>query len=69
MNERAADFDQPADRAIIDLMLAHKPLGVEALYNRAAYMRRRREIAQEWADLLMEGALHPAALLEGPRKR
>jgi hypothetical protein len=34
------------DRAIIDLMLAHTPRsGVEHLYNRYAYMNRRREIA------------------------
>ena len=69
MNERAADLDRPGDRAIIDLMLAHKPPGVEGIYNRAAYMRRRREIAQEWADLLLEGAPPAASLIEGPRKR
>ena len=69
MNERAAEQDRPGDRAIIDLMLAHKPSGVEATYNRAAYMGRRREIAQEWADLLMQTARHPEALLHGPRKR
>ena len=68
MNERAADLDRAGDRAIIDLMLAHRPSGVEATYNRAAYMRRRREIAQEWADLLTEGLSSPAQLAEGPRK-
>jgi hypothetical protein len=67
MNERAADLDRPGDRAIIDLMLGHKPEGVEAHYNRAAYMPRRRLIAQEWADLLAEGLVSPEALLEGPR--
>jgi integrase len=42
------------DRAIIDLMLAHTPRnGVEHLYNRYAYMDRRREIAQAWADLIL----------------
>jgi integrase len=42
------------DRAIIDLMLAHTPRsGVEHLYNRYAYMDRRREIAQAWADMLL----------------
>ena len=59
MNERAAIDDRERDRAIIDLMLAHVPEGVEAAYNRAAYMPRRRELAQDWADLLMEG-LPPA---------
>jgi hypothetical protein len=44
------------DRAIIDLMLAHVPQGVsgsEGDYNRAAYMPRRRELACEWADILL----------------
>lgn len=69
MNERAIDLDRPGDRAIIDLMLAHKPAGVEAHYNRAAYMNRRRELAQEWADMLLEGFSSPAELIDGPRKR
>lgn len=68
MNERAAELDRPGDRAIIDLMLAHKPKGVEAHYNRAAYMSRRRLLAQEWADLLSVGLQAPAGLLEGPRR-
>jgi hypothetical protein len=68
MNERAQELEQAGDRAIIDLMLAHKPKGVEPLYNRASYMNRRRQIAQEWADLLL-GPLPPAAaLLGGPRR-
>jgi integrase len=44
------------DRAIIDLMLAHVPQGTsgsEGAYNRASYMPRRRELAQEWADALL----------------
>lgn len=63
MNERAAVAEREADRAIIDLMLAHAQEGVEPIYNRAAYMPRRREIAQEWADLLMHGLPEPATLL------
>jgi integrase len=52
------------DRAVIDLMLAHKPkTGVEAVYNRAKLMARRRELAQEWADLLLEGRPEAAALV------
>lgn len=53
---RAAGHKNAApDRAIIDLMLAHVPKDkVEGAYNRAAYMPRRREIAIEWADLLMK---------------
>ncbi len=67
MNERASELGRPGDRAVIDLMLAHKPQGVEAIYNRAAYMPRRRELAQEWADLLMDGMPHFKVLREGPR--
>lgn len=68
MNERAVAMDRPEDRAIIDLMLAHKPEGVEAAYNRAAYMPRRRRLAQDWADLLLAGLAPAESLLEGPRK-
>ena len=67
MNELAAAENRVGDRAIIDLMLAHVPSGVEAAYNRAAYMPRRRELAQEWADLLMQGQPSASALLVGPR--
>lgn len=68
MNERAVAAGRPEDRAFIDLMLAHKPEGVEAVYNRAAYMPRRRELAQEWADLLLTGFSPAESLLEGRRK-
>ena len=67
MNELAAAGNRVGDRAIIDLMLAHVPSGVEAAYNRAAYMPRRRELAQEWGDLLMQGQPSASALLTGPR--
>ncbi|QHC36434.1 phage integrase central domain-containing protein [Komagataeibacter xylinus] len=53
MNER-----RPADRQIIDIMLAHAPKDkVEMAYNRALYMERRRVLAQEWADLVSEGQI------------
>ena len=55
------------DRAIIDLMLAHVPANkVESAYNRAAYMDRRRELAQEWADLLIVEMEPPAVQLGRP---
>lgn len=63
MNERAAMMDWEADRAVIDLMLAHAQEGVEPIYNRALYMPRRRAISQEWADLLMQGLPEPSTLL------
>lgn len=51
MNERPGKKD--GDRAIIDLMQAHVPKDkVEGAYNRAAYLPRRKELAQEWADLI-----------------
>jgi len=68
MNERAAVADRVGDRAIIDLMLAHIPDGVEAAYNRASYMPRRRQLAQEWADLLTQDLVDPVELLTGPRR-
>jgi integrase len=66
MNERAALGGNDLDRAIIDLMLAHVAGDVEAAYNRAAYMPRRRELAQIWADLLMEGLAPSATLIPQP---
>lgn len=63
MNERAALAGLASDREIIELMLAHVKGDVEAAYNRAAYLPRRREIAQEWADLLLVGARPAAELL------
>lgn len=69
MNERAERAGTPGDRAVIDLMLAHVPTNkVEGAYNRAAYMQRRREIAQEWANLLAEGLVCPEKLLGVPRR-
>lgn len=57
------------DRAIIDLMLAHVPANkVEAAYNRARHMTRRRELAQEWADMLTKGLPAAHTLLDGPRR-
>ena len=54
MNERAIAQEKPGDRAIIDLMLAHQSNSVESRYNRAAYMPRRRKLAQDWADMLLK---------------
>jgi len=68
MNERAMQAKNPGDRVVIDLMLAHQQDGVEPIYNRAAYMDRRRELAQEWADLLLEDMPAPAELLHMPRR-
>jgi integrase len=67
MNERASREGRAGDRAVVDLMLAHVPKDkVESAYNRAAFMPRRRAIAQEWATLLMEGKPNSAALVDRP---
>lgn len=62
MNEWAAEHGREGDRAVIDGMLAHLPKGISAAemaYNRALHMKRRRELAAIWADMLCEG-LAPA---------
>nr|WP_233397087.1 site-specific integrase [Qipengyuania sp. YIM B01966] len=74
MVERKAGQDERmlADRLIVDLMLAHTPKGMSAIelrYNRAAYLPRRRELAQQWADLIMEGAMPLAEIMESPRRK
>lgn len=57
------------DRHIIDLMLAHAPKDkTEAAYNRAPHLPRRRELAQQWADLLLEGAMPLSEVVAGRRK-
>lgn len=61
-----------ADRPVIDLMLAHTPKGMSASelrYNRAGYMPRRRELAQRWADMLMEGAIPAGDIIDSPRRK
>lgn len=64
MNER-----YPGDNPIIELMLAHvRKDKVEGAYNRALHLDRRIELAQLWADLLLEGAPPAQALLNGPRR-
>jgi integrase len=66
MNERAATAERDSDRKIIDLMLAHVPHGVEGV-TIGRHMPRRRQIAQEWADLLCVGLASLESLLELPR--
>jgi integrase len=58
-----------ADRQVIDLMLAHAPDDkAESAYNRAQHLARRRELAQTWADLLLDGAPSADALADGQRR-
>ena len=77
MNEQAErgaaqDVRLLVDRMIVDLMLAHTPAGMSASelrYNRAAYMERRRELAEEWANLIMDGALPANEIIGSPRRK
>lgn len=60
---------RPADRFIIDRMLAHVTKEkTERVYNRAQHLALQREIAEEWAAMLTKDLLPAAALLEGPRR-
>jgi len=64
MNER-----HRGDRHVIEFALAHVIKDRSAApYNRAEYLDRRRELHQEWADLLLNG-LSPASDLIGGRRR
>ena len=59
----------PVDRAIIDLALAHVPKEkVEAAYNRASHVDRRRELFQIWADMLLDGMPSADDVLGGLRR-
>ncbi|ARR52167.1 integrase [Rhizorhabdus wittichii DC-6] len=69
MKARARKQKRFEDLETIELMLAHEPENkVAAAYDRHQHMERRRELAQEWADLLMEGMVPANDLLEGPRR-
>jgi hypothetical protein len=52
-------------------MLAHKPKGMsgsEMAYNRALHMERRRELAGQWADMLIVGLRSANELLDGQER-
>jgi integrase len=62
----------PGDHAAIELCLAHSPAKifgeVSAAYNRGTYGQRRRELMQDWADMLMVDVSPAKELLSLPRK-
>lgn len=59
----------PQDSVIIDLMLAHiNKNAVEAAYNRSQHEPRRRELYQIWADILCDGLIDPANIIEDLKK-
>ncbi|EFO33775.1 putative prophage CPZ-55 integrase [Roseibium sp. TrichSKD4] len=64
MNER-----HPDSRAIIDFTLAHVPKDkVEAAYNRALYLKQRRELLQEWANILLVDQMPISEVVKTPRR-
>lgn len=66
MNEWVQHYGTRVDRAIIDLMLGHAPPNkVEAAYNRAPYMARKRELAIAWAGMLTATLPSPGTMLIG----
>jgi hypothetical protein len=69
VNEWAERHGKPHDRRIIDLMLAHIPKEkVESAYNRAAYIQRRRELAQVCTTMLTQRLPEPSVLPKRPAK-
>lgn len=72
MNEWALRNGRDKDRMVIDLMLAHLPIGIsssELKYNRAGFIDRRRELALVWTNLLLSKAEPADALLLGRKRR
>lgn len=69
MNGLAVRLKRLGDEAVIELMLAHVPENkVKAAYDRAGHMERRRELSQEWSDLLMKGMGLANDIIGGPRR-
>lgn len=66
MNQRAADLEREADRAVIDLMLAHLTPDMsssEYAYNRAPYLKHRYELGQAWAAMMCKDLNKPMSLM------
>ncbi|TCP36520.1 integrase arm-type DNA-binding domain-containing protein [Sphingomonas sp. BK235] len=69
MNGLAVRQKRLGDEAVIELMLAHVPENkVKAAYDRSGHMERRRELSQEWADLLLKDMAPAATLMSGRRR-
>ena len=69
MNALAVKRKFLSDPAVIELMLAHVPENkVKAAYDRAGHMERRRELSQEWSDMLMKGMAAANDLIGGARR-
>ena len=72
MNEWVIENGGPRDPLILDLMLAHIPIGIspsELRYMRAGFLERRRKLATIWAEMLLDGACPVEAIGQGRRRR
>lgn len=72
MNEWAIMSGGPRDGLIIDLMLAHIPIGLSASelrYMRAAFLDRRRALATIWARMLLDGGCPVEEIVTGRLRR
>ncbi|WP_051626135.1 tyrosine-type recombinase/integrase [Kozakia baliensis] len=59
----------PADRHVIDAMLAHTNKNrTEAAYNRAQHLERRRALGQIWADMISEDQVDVGTLVSQKRR-
>jgi integrase len=58
----------PGDGEAIEAALAHGIPGVRGRYVREVFLERRRELADEWADLILAGAPDADSLLLGRRR-
>jgi integrase len=63
MNDR-----RPEVPNIVEAALSHEIPGVPGIYNRGKYLAHRRELMEEWADLILDGAPDAETLLLGKRK-
>lgn len=69
MNALAVKQKRAGDDGVIELMLAHVPENkVRAAYDRAGHMERRRELAQEWADMLIKDMMPANDIIGMPRR-
>jgi integrase len=58
----------PADREAIEAQLAHGVPGTRGRYMRETFVERRRELAEEWASLILADAPDADTLLLGRRR-
>jgi integrase len=58
----------PEDYDAVDAVLAHVVPGTRGRYMRTTFLERRRELMEEWAGLILDGAPDAETLLLGKRR-